>query len=367
MIDKLWQNRSVLLVDDSATSRALLNALLKGLPVSVTQVSSAEALLALPIESKFDLVLLDVRLPDGDGVELLSKVRARFPRATIVLVSGKADLLTATGALVQGADGFLDKQHLTEGPKAFRLALEHAMLHRARVLDQAELQSLKEEFLSVIIHDLRGPAASARVALQMHEQDPDKELLDIARRNLDRLFSRLDRYLDYQRMEALSWRMDLEPHDLHDVIRDIIETLRPLAETNHRSIQWQPEPGALTVEVDRLWITQAIENLLVNSLKHTPAESEIRIRAGADESQAWIEVSDDGPGIPPALLPGLFERFTRSHQATTGAGLGLSIVKSVAEAHGGSVQLSQAQNGGSTFLLRFPKTFFAESLNFSEC
>lgn len=355
MLDCPWQGQTVLVVDDSATSRALLLALLKGLPVTVEQADSAAQLRCMAQRKEYSLVLLDVRLPDGYGVELLQEVRARLPRATVVLISGKADLLTATDALVRGADGFLDKRHLKEGPQAFRQAVEHAMLHRARVLDQQELRELKEEFLSVIVHDLRGPAASAKVALQMHRESPDEELLNLAERNLDRLFARLDRYLDYRRMEALSWRMEPEPHDLFDLVDEVVAALGPLAQSQERELIWQRPPGQAVLEMDRVWVSQAVENLLSNALKHTPPDCRVQVLSGRDGFQAWIEVHDQGPGVPPELLPHLFERFTQGHpsgRSSGGVGLGLAIVKNVVTAHGGTVRYAQGE--GASFFLSLP-------------
>lgn len=355
MPDSPWQDQTVLVVDDSATSRALLLALLKGLPVSVEQADSADQLLRMTQEKDYSLVLLDVRLPDGYGVELLQEVRARLPQATVVLISGKADLLTATDALVRGADGFLDKRHLKEGPQAFRQAVEHAMLHRARMLDQQELRELKEEFLSVIVHDLRGPAASARVALRMYRESPDEELLELAERNMDRLFARLDRYLDYRRMEALSWRMEAEPHDLFELVDEAVRALAPLAQSQGRELVWQLPTDQAVLEMDRSWLSQAVENLLTNALKHTPPDCRVQVLSGRDGSEAWVEVRDQGPGVPPELLPHLFERFSqgrRSGRSSGGVGLGLAIVKNVVTAHGGTVRYAQGE--GASFFLSLP-------------
>ncbi len=355
MLKSPWEGKSLLLVEDSATSRALILALLKGLPIAVEEARSASDLYRLTDGREFDLVLLDVRLPDGHGVELLRDVRSRFPRATIILVSGKADLLTATDALVHGADGYLDKHHLKEGPQAFQQALEHAMLHRARQLDQMELQNLKEEFLSVIVHDLRSPAASARVALKMFRDDPDEELLALAERNMERLFARLDRYLDYRRMEALSWRMDYVPHDLMEVVTEVVESMRPLAGGQQQELHWEPDVRPVILPMDRLWLAQAVENLLVNALKHTSAESSIRVTVGRDDVNVWVEVSDDGPGIPEEIVPHLFRRFSRRSDKPGGVGLGLAIVKNVAEAHGGAVRFQGEPGRGATFILSFPR------------
>lgn len=355
MLDNPWEGKSLLLVDDSATSRALVSALLKGLPISIEEARSASELYALLALREFDLVLLDVRLPDGHGIELLRDVRSRLPKASVVLVSGKADLLTATDALIHGADGYLDKHHLKEGPQAFRQALEYAMLHRARVLDRLELQTLKEEFQAVIVHDLRSPAASARVALKMFRDDPDMELLALAERNLERLFARLDRYLDYRRMEALSWRMSHEPHDFMEVVSEVIESLRPLAEEQQQEIQWEPEPSPTVLRMDRLWVAQAVENVLVNALKHTPSQSRVRVTTGLNSADVWVKIEDNGPGIPENLIPLLFQRFTRSSATRGGVGLGLAIVKNVMQAHGGTVQFQGKPSQGASFTLSFPR------------
>ncbi len=358
MTDSVWQDKSVLVVDDSSTARALIQALLKGLPIRVCQARSVAEFEALPDRCRFDLALFDVRLPDGDGVKLLREVRMRFPKAAVVLVSGKADLYTDTDALVQGADGYLDKHHLKEGPQAFRQALEHAMDHRAGVLNRLELQNLKEEFLSVIVHDMRSPAASAKVALGMYREDPSEVLLELAERNLERLFQRLDRYLDYRRMEALSWRMEQEPCDLFELVDEVVEALRPLAAGQRRSLDWCRGERVEVLEMDRLWMSQAVENLLANALKHTPPESKVEIVVGCQDDHVWISVSDDGPGLPDSLLPHLFQPFSQAcrHGDTGGVGLGLVIVKNVIEAHGGTVHLGRATTGGATFKLSLPRT-----------
>lgn len=117
-------------------------------------------------------------------------------------------------------------------------------------------------------------------------------------------------------------------------------------------------PERVEITADSLSLERAVRNLVENALRHTPAGEQIVIRAGADQAEARIEVIDAGVGIAPENLPHLFDRFYRVDTARTrahgGAGLGLSIVKAIMEAHGGSVSVRSKLGAGSTFTLRLP-------------
>jgi signal transduction histidine kinase len=103
------------------------------------------------------------------------------------------------------------------------------------------------------------------------------------------------------------------------------------------------------IEGDAHWIRRAVQNYLDNAAKYIDKGKQITVRAFVENERIHIEVSDDGPGIPPDAQARLFERFYRATSEKTGSGLGLAIVKSVAEAHGGSVYVRSEPNKGSTF------------------
>lgn len=361
MNPEFWDGQRILVVDDSSTARAMLRHLFKGLPISLEMVSNAEQFLERLAGQAYDLVLLDYRLPDGDGMDLTAECRRHCPAAAVMLITGKADTHTATEALSVGADGYLDKRHLKDGSETFLLALKKAMVNRQRVLAEGQLQALRHEFHSVITHDLRAPAASASVALRMFKESREEAILDTAMASLDRFFERLDRLQDYMRMGESDWRIEPEPCDFEELVDEVVRSLRPLALSKQQQLLWEPGGGLGAVELDAGWVSQAVENLLGNAIKYTQAGGSLRVECGEEPGWVWLSVADDGPGVPEDLRPALFQRFYRAPQhadGTRGVGLGLAIVQRVVEAHQGRIGLESGPGGvGLVFRLRFPRAF----------
>ena len=356
--EAMWVGKRVLVVDDSATSRTLIGELLRDLPLHLEQAGGGEGFLELTRSRSYDLILLDLRLAHFDGLELLRRFREHCQTTTVVLITGQASLSTATDALADGADGYVEKVHLRQGPAAFRLALEKAMLQRARRLAQLELSQLKDEFHAVIVHDLRSPAAAASVALRMYQESPRPEVLQSAVRSLDRLFQRLDRYLDFTRMESQAWEMVRRPCELNELLEDVVAELQPLIGQKSQTLCWAPSQSPICLEVDPEWMIRAFENLLANAVKYTPPRGCIGLRVCQDCEWLSVEFSDNGPGIAPELQTRLFRRYSRvpSGPGQKGSGLGLLIAKNVVEGHGGSIQLESSgiPGKGATFRVRLP-------------
>jgi signal transduction histidine kinase len=353
-----WQGKKVLIVDDSATSRILMVELLRDLPLELEQAHSAAQFRERTAAQVYDIILLDLRLANEDGIALLRSFRKHCQLTAVILITGQASLSSATEALAEGADGYVEKSHLKQGPVAFQLTLEKALLQREQRLARQELSQIKDEFHAVMVHDLRGPAASASVALRMYQESARPEILDSAVRSLDRLFHRLDRYLDFFRMESLAWKMNLQLCDLNEILEDVVTATEHLFHSKDQTLRWTPLPAPLLQRLDPDWILQAVENLLINAAKYTPPFGDIQLNLEHNQQSITIKVSDNGPGIPSELQSQLFHRYARVHRAQPeqGAGLGLLIARQVVEAHGGTVKLqSTGVNGeGTTFFLNLP-------------
>lgn len=115
--ESLWRDKRVLVVDDSATSRTLMGELLRELPVEIDFAASSEDFHRRVGESDYDLVLLDFRLPGTNGLELLRQLRSGDLSVTVVLITGKGEVSTATEAVAEGADGYIEKSHLRQGDR----------------------------------------------------------------------------------------------------------------------------------------------------------------------------------------------------------------------------------------------------------
>ena len=244
-----------------------------------------------------------------------------------------------------------DAPELTTLANAFnelldRLEAAHASQHR---------------FVADASHELRTPLAALRaeidIALRRERAPADyQRTLDSNRHELERLSSLVENLLALAALEASQPAGKKSPVDLALVCRDVAEQLSPLAAEQNVRLQLELAEN-VTVPGDVFALERAVRNLVENALRHTPAGEQIEIRAVAG-NEARIDVIDAGVGIAPDHLPKIFERFyrvdTARNRAHGGAGLGLSIVKAIVEAHGGTVAVESKLGAGSTFTLRLP-------------
>ena len=151
--------------------------------------------------------------------------------------------------------------------------------------------------------------------------------------------------------------LELVPHDLGDVAAEAVEAARATAGSKV-AIEYTYPKKTIKATFDRARIRQVAAILLDNAIKYTPEGGTVTVDVGKDNGWAWIEVSDTGIGIPADELPLVFERFHRADpaRAAGGAGLGLSIARQIARAHGGEIEAKSRSGVGSTFVLRIPRS-----------
>jgi signal transduction histidine kinase len=217
----------------------------------------------------------------------------------------------------------------------------NAMLDR---LEQAF--ALQREFISDAGHELRTPITIIRGHLSLLERDP--ETLRIVTDELDRMSRFVEDLLTLAKAERPDFLMRSEL-DLDLLTEELMAKARKLALRG-----WELEhTGAGLLTADRQRLTQAVMNLAHNAVQHTQPGDRIAIGSDLDDTQARIWVADSGPGIALADQPRIFERFARSANGD-GAGLGLAIVRAIAEAHGGRIELDSAPGGGARFTIVLP-------------
>jgi heavy metal sensor kinase len=218
----------------------------------------------------------------------------------------------------------------------------------------------QRRFTADASHELRTPLTAikgqAEVALQ-RDREPDayREVLQAINHEVDRLIRLVASLLTLARADAGQIPIAREAVDLGRVVTDAVEQVRPAASARTIRLDVQSGPEIrLTADEDLL--LQLVLNLLDNAVKFTPAGGSVNVSWGREDGQALVRVSDTGPGISPEHLPHIFERFYRVDSARTraegGAGLGLSISRWIAEAHGGSISAESAPGEGATFTVR---------------
>lgn len=226
-------------------------------------------------------------------------------------------------------------------------------------------------FIQTAAHEIRNPLAVTLSALQMlqrqlREPTPtQKEVMDIGLRGVGRMQELIDDMLDLERIES-GMGLAQEPFDLSGMIERCVSESAPLMERKSQKIAAEIDPTLSLLVGDERWLFRAVMNLISNAHKYTPEQSTIRVRVGMRAvsnrpAELVIEVQDDGPGIPRESLSRLFERFFRprsSDDRDRGSGLGLSIVKTVAERHGGYVyvhsETAESRNHGTVFGIVLP-------------
>jgi two-component system OmpR family sensor kinase len=225
-------------------------------------------------------------------------------------------------------------------------------------LQLAQLDTARKEFVANASHELRTPLFSLAGFLElMADEDLDEEtragFLATTRQQVDRLTKLAADLLDLSRMDAGRFRIEREDVVLADAARILVDELAPLAEaTGHRLVlETAPDAWAIADEERVLQIGRALAG---NALTHTPAGTEIRIRAARANGRAELAVSDDGGGIPPEHVERIFDRFYRIEgPQASGSGLGLAIARELAERMDGTVELA-SRPGRTTFTLSLP-------------
>ena len=240
---------------------------------------------------------------------------------------------------------------------------------------QLQLNEMKSNFVSSVSHELRAPIASVRLMAEnlergkISEPQRQNEYFRFIVQECRRLSSLIENVLDFSRIEQNRKQYDFEPTDLIALTRQTVKLMEPYAAEKNVKLAVADLPAAAELNADGRALQQALVNLIDNAIKHSPANETVTVsielktvsRSPALNSQQKtlnLSVSDHGPGIPPAEHAKIFERFYRRgselRRETQGVGIGLSIVKHIVEAHGGTVIVRSEPGQGSRFTIELP-------------
>jgi PAS domain S-box-containing protein len=264
--------------------------------------------------------------------------------------------------------GYVGVAHDVTAARMAHDALESAVASGEEVVQRLhELDRVKSDFVATLSHELRTPTASIVGCAEMLQDGlagvlntAQLSLVDSVARNSERLIALADDLVLLARADAGDLDLDFAVVDLRQVVGKARQSLQPLLV--NRALEMRIEVPATPVPVrgDAAHLTRAVTNLLSNAVKFTDDGGLIACRLSEDIDEAVLEVSDSGVGIPQAEQRDLFNRFFRSstaqERATQGSGLGLSIVYSVVQEHGGRILVDSDHLQGCTFTVRIPLT-----------
>lgn len=330
-------------------------------------------------EGEFDLVLVDVVMPDIQGIDLLRPIHEKDPHTICIIITGYATVELAVQAIKAGAYDFLSKPFssdvllmaVRQGLERRRLALE-AKRVQALEREAAELTRAKEElerldrykttFMLTVAHELRAPLTALQSFLlaSLKGYIPPDQQQRVLQQAIGRSQELLDLVDDLLKLAAVKSEQEMKRREVLS-LADPLEKVSPLLKT-----QADEKGLTLTLEVhqhplvraDRDQMGQLWTNLISNAIKYTPPGGRVRVILEEEEKWAVGMVEDTGIGIAPEDKTRIFEEFYRTRQAKEmeprGTGLGLPLVKRIVEGHGGSIEVQSALGQGSRFVFRLP-------------
>ena len=235
---------------------------------------------------------------------------------------------------------------------------------RAARSDAERVSTIKDEFLATLSHELRTPLNailgwSQLLGSDKLSDDDFQQGTEAIERNARLQTQLIDDLLDMSRIVSGKIRLDVQRVDVVSIVEAAVDSVRPSANAKHIRVRKVIDPHVGQVSGDPTRLQQVLWNLLTNAIKFTPKDGKVDVLLERVNSHLEITVHDSGIGIKPELLPAVFERFRQGDSSTTrshgGLGLGLSIVKTIVELHGGSVHAKSAGQGqGASFIVRLP-------------
>ena len=373
---------SLLVVDDEPANRALLRAYLDAHYEVHEAVDGAHALGMLAREA-VDLVLLDVMMPRVSGFDVcrLIKQATKDRRyQPVILLTGLATQEDRNQGLSVGADDFLtkpvDRDELLLRVKTFvtlrqqderirrqlREVNEEDRVIRRQLAELQALDSLKDDLVSMMVHDLRNPLSGIKGFLDVFQSAVDDQELHedavTALRASERLREILDDMLRLRMLESGTVHLHRELVVADALVRDAVTSMSGAARARQVVISHVLGPSQVAFAGDRKLLLRAVENLLSNALKYSPHGGVVEAAVRWSDSEVEIEVADRGVGISDDLKQHLFEKFGSVEAARgeerRGIGLGLYLVRLVAKAHGGRALVRDREGGGTAFALLLP-------------
>lgn len=294
-----------------------------------------------------DAVLLDLGLPDSEGIDTVRAFHIAAPRIPIVVLSGQHDVKVAVEAMRHGAQDYLLKSagDAANLARALRLAIE-----------RKRLQDVEQMLVGVVSHDLRAPLQTIVLGcdfLQNHPYTPRH--VTTIRRSAVRATTLVNDLLDATRARLAGvLPIEIGDVDIAAVIEQVVEDAR-LAHPQ-RSIEVEIADRA-PARADSRRIAQVVQNLLGNALQHSPLASPVRVSLQREPQHFELAIHNEGPPIPDHLRQSIFEPLERASMDRDpghSLGLGLYIVSEIVRAHGGTIRVESERPRGTTFRVRLP-------------
>jgi signal transduction histidine kinase len=373
-------NSNILVIDDEVNICEGIKRALKSQNLTVESATSGQAGLQKVREGNFNLVLLDVMMPDTSGVDLIPSIHEHDPEIVCITITGYATVELAIRAIKQGAYNFLTKpfsvdelilavnqgfehQRLSLEAKRLQASEEEAKRLTAEKTRLEELDKAKRLFFRLLTHELQSPLAAIQSYLQLMLEEyiaPEKQhdILEKCMTRLDEEKKLIGDLMELGRLQTIDPAADADLIHLDEILRQVENEMQNQAEQKGLQLKVEIEDGVPAVCGSLKLFKSLWENLIGNAIKYTMAGGEVTASLRAENGQVVGKVRDTGIGIPAEDQARLFSEFFRAKNAKAlnlhGTGLGLVIVKRIVESAGGTIHVESEEGKGSTFSFTLP-------------
>lgn len=393
---------NILLIDDDEVDRLAVRRVLKktDLSVTITESEDGKSAIATLQNQKFDLILLDYRLPDSSGLELINQIKKSLSiDSPLIVLTGQGDEFIAVEIMKAGAADYLNKSkiesanllkaitnalRLYQAEKAVELAnqklratnelllLKNQELEtqkRKIELQNTQLQeayNLKSQFLATMSHELRTPMNAilgfSQLLLRQYPDPLTKTQQDLVQRvlnNSQNLLNMINEMLDFSKVEAGKIELKINEFNLPSLVQLTVEELRSLAVQKNLKLETDIDLQNQQILQDSHYLKRVIVNLLSNAIKFTE-QGAIFVKVWEiNTNKIALSVTDTGIGMAPEHLKTIFQAFRQIDQSFTrkysGTGLGLAITESLVKTMGGTIAVESKLGEGSTFRIEIPR------------
>jgi two-component system, sensor histidine kinase and response regulator len=365
----------LLVVDDEPFNLSLIERIFrKG--YEVVCVNSGQAALYTLEQTTFDVVLLDIMMPEMNGLTVLEAIRHRpeTVELPVILVSAMSNSQDVANGLTLGANDYVVKPIDTDIMRArvdVQLTLKHYQDERKQMIAELEAANLmKEQFLRIASHDLKNPLHNIRLIHYMLEtvvgDDPaGQELLATLDTTIENMQGVIEEFLDTTSLQGGAVDLHLQNAPVDHLIYEVAKQYQYHALKKNITLEMGESHSSLHADPARFM--QALGNLISNAIKYSPSGGHVTVWADQCEDRVRISVADQGPGIPVDERSHLFTLFGKLTPRPTGGesstGLGLWIVKHLVTLQHGEVGVECPPDGGSIFWIDLPAALYEHSMS----
>jgi signal transduction histidine kinase len=364
-------DNQILIVDDQVT---ILKPLEKFMGIHNIKVQAEndphKALKQIEQKNNFDLVILDVLMPNMDGYAVCRKIREKYSmyELPVIFITGKNNVEDIVNGFEAGANDYIFKPfNMTELLARSRNLIKLKKLAERNKVLNASID-FKNRFHQMTIHDLKNPLSSIMLLSDIVQQDiqddKNSEYLDIIHQSTQKMLDLINNFLDLHKLEAGVITLNKQFCFMPQIIDKCIIDNKASLDNKHQTINFEHNfPNDLAVKIDKMRIEQVVDNLISNAIKYSSSDTHIEVRLVHEKNKynncfVTLSVADQGQGYTESDFNKIFQRFQQLSAKPTGGetstGIGLAICKEIINLHNGQIWAKNNGERGSTLSFKIP-------------